>query len=128
MVYKITRTYDNIIEFSGFGDLRVSLYNLHKFVYESQEKIQKGELLGGFENNTDDPTHRVKSLEIDEYGVVTGELEVLDTHNGKKLKELMDNGFPMFDHFRVYPNLVLSENEDGETIIDEVKSFDLLIH
>lgn len=111
MVFAITDFKNDVLTFSGFGDLHIPEHELRELVEDAQMLVNTNTLNGTLVTNdkkTLKMTHITKSLEMDNYGVVMGELEILPTPSGDKLKEeLIKNNYTNFN-----VEFVLSEDKD----------------
>lgn len=108
-MYKITNVTKKGIQFSGFGDLNISVEQTKQMIDDYQQVINEKQSFGKFEikHESDDKSHIITSLNMDEYNVITGELKILDTPDGEKLKELVNNSFMSY----MYVKPVIENNK-----------------
>ena len=98
--------------------------SVNKAIQEANDKSEKGQLLGelGYGNVVDidlkNVSHKISELKIEDNSVV-GEIEILDTPSGNKLKDILDQVV-----FR--PRGTGNINDKGEVENFKIISFDAI--
>ena len=110
---------------------------LNDYVNRHNDNKMFGEIHNGREFDADviylkDVSHEIKTISNDN-GVVSLEVELLDTPKGKLVQEIVNAGHSISIHPRMYGHTEDVIDEDGnvvykKTVIDNIISFDIDIN
>ena len=110
---------------------------LNDYVNRNNDNKMLGEIHNGREFDVDvihlkDVSHEIKTISNDN-GVVSLEVELLDTPKGKLVQEIVNAGHSISIHPRMYGHTEDVIDEDGnvvykKTVIDNIISFDIDIN
>ena len=134
---KVVESSDNLVHLSGTFAVCGVENNNHRIYEQSnysmmvealKQEIAEHGLMGELEHpysmniNLENVSHKIDDINIDEAGVVTGSITLLNTPKGNIAKGIVEGGLPIYISSRGVGKI----DEDGNVTLTQIKTYDLV--